>query len=324
MNKNILVSGIQPTGRLHIGNYLGALKNFKELQDTNKYNSYFFVADLHSLTTEFDPEEKRDQIRNIVRAYLKAGLDYKKSIIFVQSDVPAHSELSWILSTVSPFGMLTRMTQFKDKSKTQKDNVNVGLFFYPILMAADIILYDAKYVPVGEDQIQHIEFTRELVRKFNHRFGNVFVEPKPLMTDVPRLMSLDNPLNKMSKSSPKGCLFLDDSPKEIKKKIMSAVTDSGSEVLYDEKNKKAVSNLLLIYSSLSSKSIKEIEKEFKGKGYGDFKKSLAEVVTEALAPFREEKYKDKEIDKIIEEGNKKANEMASKKMKEIKKSLGIL
>jgi tryptophanyl-tRNA synthetase len=190
-------------------------------------------------------------------------------------------------------------------------------------MAADIVLYDVKYVPVGDDQLQHLEFTREVVRKFNRKFGKVFIEPKPLMTETPRLMSLDNPEKKMSKSSPKGCLFLDDSPQEIKKKIMSAVTDSGSEVKYDKKKKPGLSNLILIYSSFSNKSIKETEKEFKGKGYGDFKKALVEKATEALKPFREKEYSDKEIEKVIEKGNKKARIAADKKLKEVKEKLGI-
>ncbi len=324
MSKPILISGIQPTGRLHVGNYLGAIKNFKKLQDSGDYQPYFFVADLHSLTTEFDPNEKRDQVREIIRTYLKAGLDPKESTIFVQSEIPPNVELSWILSTVTPYGMLSRMTQFKKKSKNQKNNINAGLFFYPVLMAADIVLYDAQYVPVGEDQIQHLEFTREIVRKFNNRYGDIFKEPEELLTHTSRLMSLTDPENKMSKSSPKGCLFLDDSPKEIKKKIMSAVTDSGKEIKYDEKNKKAVSNLMNIYHAFSGKKIKEIEKEFEGKGYGDFKKTLAELVTKKLEPFREEKYSDKEIEKIIKQGNKKALKRADKKIKKVKKALGLL
>jgi tryptophanyl-tRNA synthetase len=216
------------------------------------------------------------------------------------------------------------MTQFKKKSKTQKNNVNAGLFFYPVLMAADIVLYDAQYVPVGEDQIQHLEFTREIVRKFNNRYEDIFVEPEELLTSTSRLMSLADPENKMSKSSPKGCLFLDDSPKEIKKKIMSAVTDSGEKIKYDEKNKKAVSNLMNIYQAFSGKKIKEIEKEFKGKGYGDFKKSLVELVTENLKPFREQKYSDKEIEKIIKQGNKKAFKKAAEKIEKVKEALGLL
>ncbi|HMB17337.1 MAG TPA: tryptophan--tRNA ligase [Candidatus Paceibacterota bacterium] len=324
MSKPILISGIQPTGRLHIGNYLGAIRNFKKLQDSGDYTPYFFVADLHSLTIEFDPDKKGDQIKNVIRTYLKAGLDPKKSTIFVQSEIPPNVELSWILSTVTPYGMLSRMTQFKKKSKIQKNNVNAGLFFYPVLMAADIILYDAQYVPVGEDQIQHLEFTREIARKFNNRYDDVFVEPEELLTETPRLMSLANPNNKMSKSSPKGCLFLDDSPKEIEKKIMSAVTDSGKEIKHDQKNKKAVSNLINIFHAFSDKEIKEIEKDFKGKGYGDFKKSLAELVIKKLEPFRENKYSDQQIEKIIKQGNKKALKKATKKIKKIKKTLGLL
>ncbi len=323
MGKPVLISGIQPTGKLHIGNYLGALKNFVELQEKGEYDPYFFVADYHSLTIDFGPEKKREEIRDLVRAYLKAGLDPKKSIIFVQSSISAHTELAWILSTVTPYGELSRMTQFKEKSIRQKENVNAGLFTYPVLMAADIILYDAQYVPVGEDQLQHLEFTREIIRKFNRKFGKTFVEPKPLVTNVPRLMSLNNPENKMSKSSPNSCLFLEDPPEEIEKKIMSAVTDSGSEIKYNEKGKPGLSNLLLIYSSLSDKPIKEIEKEFEGKGYGYFKKSLAELVVNALEPFREDKYSDREIESVIKKGNKKARAKADKKLKEVKENLGI-
>lgn len=284
---------------------------------------YFFVADYHSLTQDFDPKKKRDEIRNVVRAYLKAGLDPEKSVIFVQSGVPAHTELAWVLNSITPYGELSRMTQFKEKSSKQRENINVGLFTYPILMAADIILYDAKYVPVGEDQLQHLEFTREVVRKFNRKFGKTFVEPKPLMTAATRLMSLDDPEKKMSKSSPGGCLFLDDSPEEIKKKVMSAVTDSENEIRYDEKKKPGLSNLLLIYSSLSNTSVKDVEKEFKGRGYGDFKKSLVEIISGALEPFRKEEYSDEEIEKVIEKGNKKAGPVADKKMEEVRRKLGI-
>jgi tryptophanyl-tRNA synthetase len=323
MVKPILISGIQPTGRLHVGNYLGALKNFVDLQNSGEYTPYFFVADYHSLTQNFDPREKMKEIKDVVRVYLKAGLDPKKSVIFVQSDISAHTELSWILSCFTPYGELSRMTQFKEKSKSQKENINVGLFTYPILMAADIVLYDVQYVPVGDDQLQHLEFTREIVRKFNRKFGKVFIEPKPLMTKTPRLMSLDDPKKKMSKSSPKGCLFLDDSPQEIKKKIMSAVTDSENKIKYDKKNKPGLSNLLALYSSLSDKSIKETEKEFQGKGYGDFKKTLVELITKKLELFRKKEYSDKEIEEVIEKGNKKARIAADKKLKEIKKKLGL-
>jgi tryptophanyl-tRNA synthetase len=322
-HKPLLISGIQPTGRLHLGNYLGALSNFVKIQNSEDYNPYFFVADYHSLTVNFSPEKKREEVRNLIRSYLKAGLNPGKSVIFVQSALSAHTELTWILATVTPYGELTRMTQFKEKSKENKNNINAGLFLYPVIMAADILLYDAERVPVGDDQLQHLELTREIARRFNKKFGETFVEPKPLMTETPRLMSLNNPENKMSKSSPKGCLFLDDSPEEIEKKIKSAVTDSGAEIKYNEDDKKAISNLMLIYTSLSNKPIKDIEKEFKGKGYGEFKKSLIDLLINTLEPFREKKYLDKEIEKIIEDGNNKARNVADKKLQEVKKKIGV-
>ena len=323
IKKSLLISGIQPTGRLHLGNYLGALSNFVKIQNSEDYNPYFFVADYHSLTINFSPKKKREEIRNLIRIYLKAGLNSEKSVIFVQSALSAHTELTWILATVTPYGELSRITQFKEKSKENKNNINAGLFLYPVLMAADILLYDAKWVPVGDDQLQHLEFTREIARHFNKKFGETFIEPKPLMTETPRLMSLNNPENKMSKSSPKGCLFLDDSPEEIERKIKSAVTDSGTEVKYNEDDKKAISNLMLIYASLSNKPIKGIEREFKGKGYGEFKKSLIYLLIDTLEPFREKKYLDKEIEKIIEDGNNKARNIADKKLQEVKKKIGV-
>ena len=322
-HKPLLISGIQPTGRLHLGNYLGALSNFVKIQNSEDYNPYFFVADYHSLTVNFSPEKKRDEVRNLIRNYLKAGLNPEKSVIFVQSALSAHTELTWILATVTPYGELTRMTQFKEKSKENKNNVNAGLFLYPVIMAADILLYDAERVPVGDDQLQHLELTREIARRFNKKFGETFIEPKPLMTETPRLMSLNNPENKMSKSSPKGCLFLDDSPEEIERKIKSAVTDSGAEIKYNKDDKKAISNLMLIYTSLSNKPIKDIEREFKGKGYGEFKKSLIDLLINTLEPFREKKYLDKEIEKIIEDGNNKARNVADKKLQEVKKKIGV-
>ena len=328
MTKPILISGVQPTGKLHIGNYLGALKNFVALQNSGRYECYFFIADLHSLTENFDPKKKREQILNLTADFLAAGLDPKKSTIFLQSQIPAHNELAWILNTITPMGELERMTQFKEKSIHQKLNVNVGLFDYPTLQAADILLYDAQFVPVGEDQLQHLEFTRTLARKFNHKFGETFVEPKPLLTDVPRLMSLDDPAKKMSKSRPAGCLFLDDSPQAIREKIKRAVTDSGKEVKYDLKHKPAISNLMKIYEALGEKSVKEIERKFAGKGYGDFKKDLAEVVIKYLAPFQQKKKQlakqPSKIKSIIAAGSKKTGKKAEKKIKEIKNKIGLI
>jgi tryptophanyl-tRNA synthetase len=328
MPKPALLSGIQPTGRLHIGNYLGALKNFVELQNSDKYQCYFFIADLHSLTEEFDPKQKQKQILGLTADYLAAGLDPKKSIIFQQARVPAHSELTWILNTITPMGEMERMTQFKDKSKRQQENINTGLFTYPILMAADIILYDAEFVPTGDDQDQHLELTRTVARKFNKRFGHTFKEPKNLHTVTPRVMSLIDPTKKMSKSQPESCLFIDDEPEAIKKKVARATTDSGSEITHDRKNKPGISNLIEIYSALSEKPITNIEKEFSGKTYSQFKNSLAELVADHFAGFRKNKKelmaKPEELKKVLQRGSEQAAEQASKKILEVKEKVGLL
>lgn len=326
--KPILISGIQPSGKLHIGNYFGALKNFVDLQNTSRYRCYFFIADLHSLTEDFNPKEKSVQIFDLVFNYLAAGIDPKKSVIFIQSQVPAHSELAWIFNTLTPFGELSRMTQFKEKSSIQKRNINVGLFDYPALQAADILIYKAEFVPVGDDQLQHLEFTRTLARKFNNKFGNVFPEPKPLLTETPRLMSLDDPTKKMSKSRPVGCLFLDDSPEIIRDKIKKAITDSGREIKYDSKNKPAISNLMKIYQAFAGQSIKNIEKKYKCKGYGDFKKDLTEAIVAHISSFQKIKKRLKnrpeKIGKILEIGAKKAKIVAQATMEEVKKKIGLI
>ncbi|RJQ29462.1 tryptophan--tRNA ligase [Candidatus Parcubacteria bacterium] len=327
MAKPVLVSGIQPSGRLHIGNYLGALKNFVELQDSGKYECYFFIADLHSLTEAFDPKEKPKQILELVADFLAAGLNPRKSTIFQQSQSPSHTELAWILGTLTPMGDLRRMTQFKEKSEGEKETSNIGLFYYPVLMAADILFCDAKFVPVGHDQLQHLELTRTLARKFNSKFGRTFVEPQPLLTKTPRVMSLMNPEKKMSKSQPEGCLFLDDSPEEIKKKIGRAVTDSGSEVKYDREKKPGVSNLLEILSSFTGKPILQLEKKFRGKNYATFKAAVAEEVSEKLAKFRSKKAelrnKTSALRAVLVKGSGMASVAASKKIQEAKKRIGI-
>ncbi len=325
--KPVLISGIQPTGKLHIGNYLGSLQNFVELQNSGKYECYFFIADLHSLTENFDPKEKPDQIMDVALDYLAAGLDPKKSVIFQQSEIPAHSELQMLLSNITPFGELRRMTQFKDKSESQPENANVGLFNYPVLMAADILLYDAKFVPVGEDQLQHLELTRTLARKFNLKFGKIFLEPQPILTEAKRIMSLDDPTKKMSKSRPAGCLFLDDDEKTIKEKIKRAVTDSGHEIKYDPEDKPAISNLIIIYSNFSGITIKQTEKKFENKGYGDFKKDISEEIIKNLSSFQIRKKKliknKTAVKKIIISGNKRAGLAATKKIEDIKIKLGL-
>jgi tryptophanyl-tRNA synthetase len=321
--KPILISGIQPTGRLHLGNYLGALKNFVELQNSGNYQCYFFIADYHSLTIDFDPKQKAREILAVAQAYLAAGIDPKKSTVFVQSHAPESTELAWIFNAIGPLGELERMTQFKDKSALQ-ESVKVGLLTYPLLMAADILLYDAKFVPVGEDQLQHLELARTLARKFNSHFGKTFIEPQALLTKTPRVMSLNDPTKKMSKSLPEGCLFLDDSPKDIENKVKRAVTDSGSEVKYDTTNKVGISNLLEIYSALSGETIPELEKKYANKGYGQFKADLAKIVIETLAQFRTLTAKRSTLNAILNSGAKKAKKLAATKMKEVKKKLGLL
>jgi tryptophanyl-tRNA synthetase len=324
MAKPILISGIQPTGPLHLGNYLGALKNFVDLQNSSKYECYFFIADYHSLTENFNPEEKPAQILNLAKEYLAAGLDPQKSTIFIQSYVPQVTELAWILSTLTPFGELSRMTQFKEKGSSQAIT-NVGLFTYPILMAADILLYNAEFVPIGNDQLQHLEFTRTLIRKLNSKFGTTLKEPKPLLTKIPRLMSLQNSEKKMSKSEPNGCLFLGDSPEIIKDKIKKAVTDSGSEIKFDERTKPAISNLIQIYSAFKEETTDDTEDRFKGKTYTQFKVALSELLISMLQDFRTKKDQltDKEVKDMLSIGGKIATKAASQRMPQIKAKIGL-
>ncbi|HVN26462.1 MAG TPA: tryptophan--tRNA ligase [Candidatus Paceibacterota bacterium] len=325
--KQILVSGMQPTGRLHIGNYLGALRNFVDLQNSGDYACYFFIVDLHSLTENFDPREKHAQILDLAADYLAAGLDPKKSVLFLQSLVPAHSELAWILNTVAPMGELERMTQYKDKASRQSANVNAGLFTYPVLMASDILLYDPHVVPVGDDQRQHLELTRSLARRFNGRFGETFREPKDLLTRIPRVMSLKDPSKKMSKSQPEGCLFLDDTPEEIAQKIARAVTDSGSDVTYDRAKKPGLANLIDIYAALTHMEPRTVAEEFGGKKYSQFKMSLAEVVAGYFADFRARKAallrNPKRLASILRAGSKKADVVARRKMRAVSERVGI-
>ncbi len=322
MKKPILISGIQPTGKLHLGNYLGSLRNFVELQNSGNYDCYFFIADYHSLTADFDPKEKMEQILGIARAYLAAGVSPKKSTIFLQSAVPAVTELAWILTTLTPLGELERMTQFKDKSD-QHESVNAGLLTYPVLMAADILLFSGQHVPVGDDQLQHLELTRTLARKFNGRFGETFAEPQAILTKTPRIMSLDEPERKMSKSMPGGCLFLNDSPEEIRAKISRAVTDSGNEIKHDSQEKPGITNLLEIYEVLAGKPINEIETMYQGKGYGQFKTDLAAIIEKTLIPFRLPLYKDSELKRFLAAGDKKAQKLAAANIKAVKKKIGV-
>jgi len=323
-----IFSGIQPTGPIHIGNYLGALKQWIELQDKNE--CVFSIVDWHSLTVPYEPAELQKSIREKLIAYVAAGVDPDKSIIFVQSQVKEHAELCWLLNTICPVGELQLMTQYKDKSKKYKDNINAGLLDYPVLMAADILLYKTVAVPVGKDQEQHVELTRSLAKKFNKRFGQTFPEPEAIMpASGAKIMSLTDPKKKMSKSDdPKSYISLFDDPEVIKKKIMSAETDSGKDILYNFTKKPGISNLLTIYSLLSGKTTKDLEKEFKGKGYGDFKKSLAEVVINYLEPFRR---KQKElltrevyVDEILKNGKSRAETIAKATMQEVREKMGLI
>jgi tryptophanyl-tRNA synthetase len=325
--KPILVSGMQPTGRLHIGNYLGALKNFVELQNSGKYQCYFFLADLHALTEGPVPRALAENILNLTADYLAIGLDPKKSVIYQQSQIPAHSELAWVLNTVTPMGDLERMTQYKDKAARQAANVNAGLFTYPVLMAADILIYNAQFIPVGEDQLQHLELARTVARRFNARFGDAtFVEPKGLLTQTPRVMSLKDPSKKMSKSDPDSCLFIDDSPEDIKRKLARAVTDSDGTILYDPEKKPGLSNLLEIYGAFIGKDPHAVAISFEGKQYSNLKAALAELIAAHFAPFRARKAKllakPTAMRKILATGSKKAGAIANKKMAVVKKIVG--
>lgn len=322
-----VLSGIKPTGKLTLGNYIGALRNFKNYQNDNE--TFIFIADLHALTLPIDPEVLRNNSRDIAAYYLASGLDINKCTIFLQSDVSTHSELAIILQNYLYMGELSRMTQFKDKSSKMNQNaIGLGLFAYPVLMAADILLYDANIIPVGEDQVQHVELCRDLVHRFNNRYGEVLVMPEAKLNKVgTRIMSLSEPTVKMSKSDPKGDIFLSDDLETIRKKIMRAVTDLGSEVKYDVTNKPGISNLLTIYSALKNITIPEAEKHFEGYRYGDFKKEVADAVVDELKPFKE-RYEQiiasDEVDKALEKGKIKALEISKKTLSRVKKAVGLM
>ena len=287
--KKVMLSGIKPTGDLTLGSYLGAIKNWAERAE--QYDCYYFMADLHALTTRNDPALLRRRTLEQLAQYVACGLDPEKNTLFIQSHVPAHVELGWVLNCYTMFGELSRMTQFKDKSAKNADNINGGLFTYPALMAADILLYQADYVPVGEDQKQHCELTRDVAIRFNNLYGETFKVPEPYIPKVgARIMSLSNPENKMSKSDPNGCVFLLDKPEDLARKFKRAVTDSDTErcVRFAPAEKPGVSNLMNIYASVTGRSYEEIEREFEGKGYGVFKPAVGEAVIETLRPIREE------------------------------------
>lgn len=322
-----IFSGIRPTGELHIGNYLGALKQWLELQETHE--CFFCIVDYHAITTPFKPELMEKQVLETLITYLAAGLDPKKSTIFLQSHVKEHTELAWILGTICPIGELKRMTQFKEKSKKHPDYVNAGLFNYPLLMAADILLYKTDLVPVGKDQVQHVELTRELARRFNKMFGKTFKEPNFLLSKFgKKIMSLKNPKKKMSKTDdPNGCIFLFEEPENIEKKIMAAVTDSGKEVIFDRKKKPGISNLLTIFSLFSGISIKEIVKKYRKGGYEKFKRDLSKLLVEKLEIFRKKKRellkREIYLKEILERGEKRAKMVAQSTMNEVYRKIGF-
>ena len=326
MKKKRVLTGLQPTGIITLGNYIGAIKQMVEYQ--KKYDSFIFVADLHSITIPQDKEELSKNTRSLIALYLACGIDPKKNTIYIQSENPYHANLSWLLECNTYFGELSRMHQFKEKSKNN-ENFTVGLFTYPVLMASDILLYDADLIPVGIDQKQHVEISRDIAIRFNKKYGDTFVIPEPLISDTgTKIMDLVDPTKKMSKSSPnpKSVIRLLDDPELARKKIMGATTDSEMCVKYDPDNKPGISNLLNIYISLTDKTMKEAEEEFKDANYGTFKKAVADEVVKLLTDIREkyDKYiNSDEIDKILDKGKRKTIKIASIKYEIAKKNMGF-
>lgn len=330
--KKIMLSGIKPSGDLTLGSYLGAIKNWSELAE--EFDCYYFMADLHAITVRQNPADLRRRTTNQLAQYVACGLDPEKNTLFIQSHVPAHAELGWILQCYAMFGELSRMTQFKDKSAKNADNINGGLFTYPALMAADILLYNADFVPVGEDQKQHCELTRDIANRFNGIYGDVFKIPEPYIPKVgARIMSLADPTSKMSKSEDedKGRILITDKPEDIMRAFKRAITDSetGSGcVRYDTANKPGVSNLMTIYSCATGKTFAEIEKEFASAGYGVFKPAVGEAVVEMLRPIREKSedlMKNKDyLNKLMADGAEKASRVANRTLKKVYKKIGFV
>ena len=329
--KKVMLSGIKPTGDLTLGSYLGAVKNWVERVE--QFDNYYFMADLHALTTRNNPADLRRRTLEQLAQYVACGLDPEKNVLFIQSHVPQHAELGWILNCYTMFGELSRMTQFKDKSAKNADNINGGLFTYPALMAADILLYQPDFVPVGEDQKQHVELTRDVAQRFNNLYGETFRVPEPFIPKVgARIMDLLDPHSKMSKSDEigNGRVCLMDDPADIMRKFKRAVTDCDCEccVRYDPENKPGVANLMNIYAAVTGKSFAEIEQEFEGKGYGAFKPAVGEAVVETLRPIREEAtriMKDKAyLETLCREGAERAGYIAEKTMRKVRKKVGLV
>ena len=327
--KKIIFSGIQPSGELTLGSYIGAIKNWVELADA--YTCYYCIVDMHAITVRQVPADLRRRTLEQLAQYIAAGLDPVKNTIFIQSHVPAHAELAWVLNCYAMFGEMSRMTQFKDKSAKNADNINAGLFTYPVLMAADILLYQANLVPVGEDQRQHVEITRDIAERYNGVYGDVITIPETFNPKVgARIMSLTTPENKMSKSDkdPGGCIYMMQKPEEIMRSFKRAVTDSETCVRYDPVNKKGISNLMQIYSVATGKTFEQIENEFVGKGYGDFKTTVGESVVEMLRPIREEATRlisDKAyLESIYKDGAQRAEYAANKTLRKVYKKVGFV
>ena len=329
VQKKVMLSGIQPSGDLHIGNYLGAIKNWAERAE--QYDCYYFMADMHTITVRQNPADLRRRTLEQLAQYIACGLDPQKNTLFIQSQVPEHAQLGWVLNCYTMFGELSRMTQFKDKSKKNEDNINGGLFTYPALMAADILLYQPDYVPVGEDQKQHVELTRNIAVRFNNLYGETFKVPEPFIPKVgARVMMLNDPEKKMSKSDPNGCVFLMEKPEDILRKFKRAVTDCDTTrcVRYDAKEKPGVSNLMDIYSAVTGKTYAEIEREFDGQGYGVFKPAVGEAVADYLRPIREEAARilaDKAyLQSVYKEGAERAGYIARKTLRKVYKKVGFV
>ena len=330
MSKPNLLSGMQPSAdSLHLGNYLGALNNWVAMQE--EFNAYYMIADLHAITVPQDPKQLLENTRRTAAQYIAAGIDPSKSALFIQSQVPAHAQLAWVLNCITGFGEASRMTQFKDKSqKTDSDSASVGLFTYPVLQAADILLYQPKKVPVGEDQRQHLELTRDLAMRFNSRFGETFTIPEAhILKETAKIYDLQNPSAKMSKSNePKGTINIMDDSSVTVKKIKGSVTDTDSEIRFDAENKPGVSNLLGIYSAVSGKSVKDLEAAFAGKGYGDLKTEVADVVISVIEPIRQRATEllanTDELDRLLASGSARANELAEATLASVYDKIGFI
>ena len=325
--KKRMLTGLQPTGLITLGNYIGAIKQMVEYQE--KYDSFIFIADMHAITMPIEPEKLKENIRSLVAIYIACGIDPNKNKIFIQSENEYHANLSWMLECNTYFGELSRMTQFKDKSK-KNANFSCGLFTYPVLMAADILAYDTDLVPVGIDQKQHVEIARDIAERFNKKYGETFVLPEPLISEqATKIMDLQEPTKKMSKSSEnqKGVIRLLDESEVIRKKIMSATTDSLAQVKFDKENQPGISNLINIYSAVTGLSIKDVEKQFEGSQYGQFKKEVADKVIDRLSEIQERYYElinSSELDEILDKGRDAAKEIAKVKYEDVKKKIGLV